>query len=428
MRRQITWLVAATTSAVVVAFIVPLCILVAGVAEDRATNRAREQAQSVATVVASVDTEAEVRQAVALFTAQGMNVVVHPPSGGTIGAEVPSGDEEAEVQRARAQRTAFTQRTESGVDVVVPVQTEAGITVVESSVTDAELHEGVTRAWLTIGGLGLLLVLAAILIASRLGRRTSVPVVHLAEVAHRIRLGDHDARARVEGPSETVELAHALNQLADRIDSLVVAERESVADLGHRLRTPVTALRIDTDLVGDAELAGRLRGHVDELQRSVDAVVREARRPLRTALPVACDAADVVRARSDFWEPLAQDQERAFDVVVPGHACLVPVAPEDLGDVVDVLLDNVFAHTPEGASVLVSLTDGRRERVLTVADGGPGAIAADAVRRGASGSGSTGLGLDIVHRVAEDAGGSVQLGSSVLGGLEVTVRLPAAGS
>jgi signal transduction histidine kinase len=427
MRRQITWLVAATTSAVVVAFIVPLCVLVANIAADRATNQAREQAQAIALFVASVDSEEEVRQVVSLYVAQGVRVSVHLPSGETLGTEISDGDEAEEVAMARRTRAAFTQPTAAGIDVVVPVETDGEITVVESSVTNEELRAGVVAAWLTIIGLGALLVIVAIVIARRLGRRISVPVVHLADVAHRIRAGDRGARATVEGPAEAVELARALNQLADRIDTLVVSERESVADLGHRLRTPITALRLDTDLVPDTELAERLRGHVDELQRSVDTVVREARRPLRHSMPGTSDASEVVRARADFWEPLAQDQGREFRVDVPDHPCPVPLASEDVADLVDVLLDNVFAHTPEGTSVLVALSDGAGDRVLTVGDGGPGAGAA-AIRRGESGSGSTGLGLDIVRRIAEGAGGGVVLRPSGLGGLEVAVRLPAASS
>ena len=129
-----------------------------------------------------------------------------------------------------------------------------------------------------------------------------------AEVAHRIREGELGTRAVPEGPPETVELAVALNQLADRIDVLVAAEREAVADLGHRLRTPVTALRLDTDLVVDEDVSSRLRQHVDELQRSVDAIVHDARRPLRSTMPSGCDLAEVVRRRAAFWEPLAPDR------------------------------------------------------------------------------------------------------------------------
>ncbi|MGO4661828.1 ATP-binding protein [Terrabacter sp. 2TAF16] len=423
MRRQITWLVAATTSAVVVAFIIPLCLLVSNVAEDRAVNRARQQAHSVATVVASVDSDQVLSEAVGLFTAQGMVVAVHTPSGRVIGRDTSVGDDDAEVAQARSTRTAFTHRTDTGLDVIIPVQTESGVTVVESTVSNDELRQGVAAAWATIIGLGLLLVGVAALIALRLGRRVSVPVTRLAAVAHRIREGELGTRAVPEGPPETVELAGALNQLADRIDVLVTSERAAVADLGHRLRTPVTALRLDSDLVTDPEVSRRLRHHVDELQRSVDAIVHEARRPLRRAMPSGCDLGVVVRRRAAFWEPLAQDQERAFAVTGPDGPCAVDVPEEDVSDVVDVLLDNVFAHTPEGAGVEVAVrVDGGRAH-LTVADGGPGA-AESALDRGRSGSGSTGLGLDITRRVAEAAGGSVALARSDLGGLLVEVSLP----
>ncbi len=423
MRRQITWLVAATTSAVVIAFIVPLCVLVANLAEDRAANRARQQAQTVSTLVASVDSERVLSQALDLFTAQGMVVAVHTPSGRVLGRDDSPGDETAEVAQARSTRMASTVRTDEGLDVVVPVQTEAGITVVEASVTDAELRQGVAAAWATIIALGLLLVGLAAVIALRLGRRVSVPVTDLAAVAHRIREGELGTRAALTGPPETVELAGALNQLADRIDVLVTAERESVADLGHRLRTPVTALRLDTDLVADPEVCSRLRHHVDELQRSVDSIVREARRPLRTALPTGCDLGPVVRARAAFWEPLAQDQGRPFEVSTPDAPAPVGLAREDVADLVDVLLDNVFAHTPEGAAASVSVrVDGPTVRVV-VADAGPGA-SSDALERGRSGTGSSGLGLDITRRIAEGAGGTVSLGHSDLGGLSVEVALP----
>ncbi|WP_020142679.1 HAMP domain-containing sensor histidine kinase [Terracoccus sp. 273MFTsu3.1] len=423
MRRQITWLVAATTSAVVVAFIIPLCLLVSNVAEDRAVNRARQQAHSVATVVASVDSEQVLSEAVGLFTAQGMVVAVHTPSGRVIGRDTSVGDDDAEVAQARSTRTAFTHRTDTGLDVIIPVQTESGVTVVESTVSNDEMRQGVAAAWATIICLGLLLVGVAALIALRLGRRVSVPVTRLAAVAHRIREGEVGTRAVPEGPPETVELAGALNQLADRIDVLVTSERAAVADLGHRLRTPVTALRLDSDLVTDPEVSSRLRHHVDELQRSVDAIVHEARRPLRRAMPSGCDLGVVVRRRAAFWEPLAQDQERAFAVSGPDGPCPVGVPEEDVSDVVDVLLDNVFAHTPEGAGVEVAVRVHEGRAQLTVADGGPGAPQS-ALDRGRSGSGSTGLGLDIARRVAEAAGGSVALDRSDLGGLLVRVSLP----
>ncbi|HYN67614.1 MAG TPA: HAMP domain-containing sensor histidine kinase [Ornithinibacter sp.] len=427
MARRIAWLVAATTSAVVVAFIVPLCFLVANLAEDRGTTRAREQAQSVATLVATVDDSATLSRTVADLSARGPEVVVVEPDGQLLGSQdALEADTATAVARARTEQAAFTVDQDHGLDAVVPVATARGLEVVVASVPTSELRAGVWGAWATIGALGLGLVALSVLVAFRLGRRTSVPVTDVALVAHRLREGDSTARAVPGGPPETAELGRALNALADRIHELVDAEREHVADLGHRLRTPVTALRLDTDLVEDDDVARRLRGHVADLQRSIDDVVHEARRSVRDELPGSTQVAPVVADRVAFWLPLAEDQGRRLDLVVelraPGGAA-VGLAPDDLAELVDTLVDNVFAHTPDGTDARVTVRTRADEVVVTVEDAGPG-MPQPYLGRGHSAAGSTGLGLAIVHRIADGAGGSVDLGPSALGGLCVTVHLP----
>ncbi|KAB7743962.1 HAMP domain-containing protein [Nostocoides sp. F2B08] len=467
MTRRIAFLVAATTSAVVLAFIVPLCFLVANLATDRATTRAREQAQSVATLVASLEDRETLARTVADAGIRGPEVIVVEADGTVLGRDgVPTADTLdrdtwAAVARAREEQGAFTIDQDHGLDAVVPVATSRGLEVVVATVPAEELREGVLGAWVTISVLGLGLVALSVAAAFRLGRRTSEPVVEVARVAHRLREGDSTARAVPGGPPETAELGRALNALADRIHELVTAERENVADLGHRLRTPVTALRLDTDLVTDEELAGRLRAHVDELQRSIDDVVRDARRAVRDELPRSSELPAVVAARVAFWSPLAEDQGRRMTVAVDDGAVTDPrtaatvtvrtpvgLPAEDVREIVDILLDNVFAHTPEGAEVRVTIRpviidvsggvdspagvegaagveEARQAGLsLTVADAGPG-LHQPYRGRGHSDAGSTGLGLAIVHRLAEGVGGSVSLDRSDLGGLDVTVTLPA---
>ncbi|PKW25772.1 sensor histidine kinase [Phycicoccus duodecadis] len=435
MTRRIAWLVAATTSAVVVAFVVPLCFLVANLASDRASTRAREQAQSVARFVATLTDRATLDRTVADLSAQGPRVVVVAPDGTLLGGDrtLPA-TTWAAVIRARTAQQAFTSPRDGGLDALVPVSTDEGLDVVVADVSTDDLRAGVPAAWLTIGTLGLLLVAASVGAAWRLGRRVTVPVTDLAAVAHRLREGDDTARAVPGGPPETAELGRALNALADRIHGLVAAERENVADLGHRLRTPVTALRLDTDLVADAEVAQRLREHVDHLQRSIDEVVREARHSVRSDLIAPTRPHPVVRDRVAFWAPLAEDQGRRLRWHGDEHAPPVRLHDEALREVVDTLLDNVFAHTPEGAEARVSVRahprHGGRSRPATevdvvVEDAGPG-MARPWGGRGDSAAGSTGLGLAIVHRLAAAAGGTVVLGVSDLGGLRVTVTLPAA--
>lgn len=423
MRTRIIWLVAASTSAVVVAFVVPLCLLVANVARDRAIDRTTEQAQNVATVLVSVDSPAALERSVTGLSNEGPAVLVSWADGSVIGASSIPAESVPHVDRARSETLAFQAETGSGVDVLVPVITETGTHVVLASATTEQLRAGVTRAWLTLAALGLLLIAGAIFLARDLSRRISVPVTKLADVAHRLRGGEIRARADEEGPPEVAELGGALNQLADRIEDLVAAERETVADLGHRLRTPVTALRLDTDLVHDDAVADRLREHVDHLQRSIDAVVRDARRTVREPLPAATETRQVVEDRVDFWRPLAEDQGRVLRTELPSVAAHVRMPRGDLEELLDTLLDNVFAHTPEGAPIAVTLRVVDSSLVLDVAAGGPG-IADGAPARGQSGSGSTGLGLDIVARIARSAGGSLHLRRSYLGGLSALVTLP----
>ena len=451
MTRRIALLVAATTSAVVVAFIVPLCFLVANLAADRGSTRAREQAQSVATFVATLSDRDALARTVSDLSTRGPEVVVVEADGTVLGrdgtastADLPA-DTRAEVERATRDRAAFTVDQAHGLDAVVPVATSRGLQVVVATVPSAELRSGVVGAWLTIIALGIALVAVSVAVAFRLGRRTSEPVVEVAAVAHRLREGDSTARAVPGGPPETAELGRALNARADRIHELVAAEREQVADLGHRLRTPVTALRLDTDLVADEEVARRLRGHVDELQRGIDDVVREARRTVREELSGTTEVPGVVAERVAFWQPLADDQGRRLTLAVDESPVTDPesgrtmtvrspvgLGTEDLRELVDTLLDNVFAHTPDDAEALVGVrvslegdesTDTRAAVVLTVEDAGPG-MHRPYLGRGHSATGSTGLGLAIVHRLAEGAGGWVLLRRSQLGGLAVTVTLP----
>ncbi|MEQ4724849.1 HAMP domain-containing protein [Nonomuraea sp. B19D2] len=82
------------------------------------------------------------------------------------------------------------------------------------------------------------------------------PVDGLARVSHRLAGGDLTARAEPGGPPEVRSVALALNHLAGRIDGLLAAERESVADLSHRLRTPLTGLRLDAESLRDPEGRG----------------------------------------------------------------------------------------------------------------------------------------------------------------------------
>ena len=401
-------------------------MLVRTLAEDRAIAGASQEAQGVATLVAGVSDESQLTDLVDLVDQRSQRATsVLLPDGTLIGtppAGSPKGNADA-VSRARA-GAAFTLIQNEIAQVVVPVVTERGTVVVRTSINDGELHRGVATAWLTFASLGAVLMIIAVVAADRLGRRVSAPVSELAAVAHRLRTGELDARAVPRGPVETVELGEALNRLADRIGELLTAEREAVADLSHRLRTPVTALRLDAEAVAEPELADRLRDHIGHLERTVDAVVKDARRPVRSTLGRSCDASSVVRDRVAFWSALAVDQDRNLTVSIPSTPTPAAIDSSDLVDVVDALVDNVFAHTPDGTAFSVSLTrNGAKLLQLEIADDGPGAGDSDVARRGHSTGDSSGLGLDIVRRAAVAAGGGLVVASSPSGGMLAVVTL-----
>jgi signal transduction histidine kinase len=424
LRSRITSLVAAITSAVVLAFVIPLCLLVRTMAEDRAVTAARDQAQSVATIVASLPEEDRLVSALQLAGQDApVRTAVFLPTGRVLGDQGIGSAGDAIITSARQTGSATTERDDDVADVVVPVAVDAGIAVVRSRVEFTVIRQGVATAWTAIIALGIALLGASVVIARQLSEHISTPVTALADVAHRLRGGELDARAQPAGPTEVVELGSALNLLAERIGELIAAEREAAADLSHRLRTPVTALRLDSDLIEDPGLADRFRRHVDDLHRAIDTVVSDARRSSREPMGGRCDARAVVAERVYHWTPLAEDQGRVVTSQLAVGAAYVPLSEGDVRDLVDNLLDNVFAHTQDGVPLRVVFSADSSTVRLVVEDGGDGTPASVAVERGESGSGSSGLGLDIVHRLARSAGGDVVLRESALGGLAVTVTL-----
>jgi signal transduction histidine kinase len=415
VRRQITLLVAATTSIVLLAFLLPAASLVARVAEARALDVAQAQMQVLIPSV-GLDDRADVAANAAGGSGGGRSVTVRWTDGEWLGTPGVVGDDEVPVSPS-------VREADDGIRLVQPVRRVDGTAVIEVFVPADQLRAGVTRTWLVLAGLGLVLLLLALLVADRLARSLTRPVTDLAATAHRLSTGDLSARTTAAGPAEVREVGAAVNRLADRIGELLAAEREAAADLAHRLRTPLTGLRLDVESLPPADRE-QLLADVDALSRGIDEVISEARRTVREGLGPGCDAAVVVGERVRFWSVLAEEEGRPVSLEVVDGPLPVRVTARDLGAALDALLGNVFAHTPEGTGfgVVVRPRDGGGAEVV-VADAGPGLAAVEAaVRRGHSGGGSTGLGLDIARRTAEASGGGFRVASSPAG-TEVTLEL-----
>jgi signal transduction histidine kinase len=132
-----------------------------------------------------------------------------------------------------------------------------------------------------------------------------------------------------------------------------------------------------------------------------------------------------MKSRIGFWQVLADEQERKLHMELPDSEATVAMSESEVAAAFDALIGNVFSHTEAGTGfgVMIRTHDGRVE--VEVADGGNGfPDGFDPVERGSSGAGSSGLGLDIVQRLARAAGGSMRLGSSHSGGAKVVLEMP----
>jgi signal transduction histidine kinase len=406
MRRRLALLVTPTACLVLVAFLVPLAVLVREVAEDRAVVAATAEVQGLVPLAATTDAAG----LATLASGAGRPVTVYLPDGSSVGAPAPRTPAVELAERGRS----LTAEADGGREIVVGVQGRPdGTVVLRTFVPAEELSRGVARAWLVLAALGVALVLVGLVVADRLARSLVASITELSTVSHRLAGAELSARATPSGPAELRDVAGALNHLAGRIQDLLREEREQVADLSHRLRTPLTALRLEAEALSDPAEAARVTAGVDAVERAVSGLIRAARRP--TPAPGECDAAAVVRDRVAFWSVLAEDTGRVVRLDLVAGPLPVPVTAEDLAAAVDALLGNVFAHTPDGTPFAVRLgADG----VLTVADEGPG-LPAGAGERGESGAGSTGLGLDI----ARGAGRALHLSNAPTGGAVVTLEL-----
>ena len=415
---------------VVIAFLLPLSLMIRELAADGAATEGQNAAENIAQLIALLAPGSEAREVAAdIRLVDDESIIVAGAAGTdrqTFGAPVPPSENIDAALNGASFRAAVVGGEAVYVPVLLPDSDDS--IVVRVFVSDEALTEGVNRSLTILGLLGAALILIAVVVADRLGRSMVEPVRELSATAAVLGEGNLEARVPPSGPPEVQEVAVELNDLADRIVRLLRMEREAAADLSHRLRTPLTAVRLDAEALEPSAGKQRLLDDLDELDRTVDFVIREARRPGRTDAAVNCDLGLVAAERVKFWSPLAEEQERELEFISDGEASTVAIGTDDATAMVDALIGNVFAHTDEGVdfTVAVAVVDAA-DVMLIVDDQGPG-FGPEMAQRGLSAAGSTGLGLDIVRRTAGAAGGRITIGTSGAGGGRVTVILPRAAS
>jgi signal transduction histidine kinase len=430
VRRRFVLVALAVTALVTLAFALPLAALAHRVVQGRVLVRAEREADAVAAVLrVTADQPDIVRALDGLAAGRRERVTVRLPDGTVVRATGAPPGITAAVDPTRVAGSGRREPIPVDGGVVhqrAATTPEGRPATIEVFIPSAELRTGVRTAWLALAGLALVLLAAAAWIADRMAREVVTASRALAGAAARLGAGDIEVRVTPAGPPEIATAGAAFNEMAGRITMLLAAERELVADLSHRLRTPLTVLRLNAEALPAGTERDRLLDAAAHVRDEVDAIIERARQPLTPTAPGRCDLARVVADRSGFWSVLAEDQGRRWSTSGLSAPADIAVAYDDTAAALDAIIGNVFQHTAPGTAYQVSVARQPGAVLLTVDDAGPGiGLPQRSVQRGVSGTESTGLGLDIARQVAAATGGSLSVEASPLGGARVQLTFAA---
>ena len=279
--------------------------------------------------------------------------------------------------------------------------------------------------WITAPILLLLLIIDVVIF-----RRALKPIVAASALAARIGPRRTELRLPETGmPQEVRPLVHAVNQALDRLEEGFRGQRDFTADAAHELRTPLSILRTQIDMIADRELARTLRDDVESMTRLVNQLLEMAE--LESVVIAPGETADLVAVAAEvgaFLAPLALSEGKSVAVTGGQGPVLVRGNADTLARAIRNLVENALVHTAAGTSVEISVEPAG---MLQVSDQGPGVPAADREqifrrfwRRDRGRPGSAGLGLSIVARIAEMHGATIGVADRPGGGAVFTLDFP----
>lgn len=306
----------------------------------------------------------------------------------------------------------------------------SGISPIEDAQSDVE------KTFLAVGGAALV---AALLAGYLLAARTASPLRRFAATAAAVDAGDLTPRLESD-PGDAAELrtlAEAFNHMLDRLDQAFARQRRFVSDASHELRSPLTAIR------GQLEVLARVESASREDVRRVEAIaIREIGRVERLVddllalarLDEGAGPAPRTLAVAPFLRELAGEPGTAAAELGELTEGTVEADPDLLAQVVRNLLSNARRHAGPEGRVLLSARAAGGGLTIAVDDDGPGIPPAqrervfDRFHRNEPGrdraSGGSGLGLGIARSIVAAHGGRIWVEDSALGGARVCFELP----
>lgn len=268
-------------------------------------------------------------------------------------------------------------------------------------------------------------ILVASTVAALMARRVARPLYDLTAAASVVARGGTAPLVEEKGPDDVRNAAIAFNRMTEKLTRTLESQRHLLSAVGHDLRTPITAMRINLEFVQEEELREGLQQNLDELQDLTEQVLAAAR------------GASGERKRnvdlSALVESLCADLDDLGEPVTWQNHAPAPVScrPNEIRRAVRNLVENAVAYGNKAEVQIAANSDGYD---IVIEDDGPGIPEDDRVRvfepfvrlessRNAA-TGGTGLGLTLAKAIAEGHGGAIVLENRPKGGLRARMHLP----